>query len=141
MLLHGIESVCVCECVCVCVCTCKYVSVFDKLIWCTTGPKSYLYGTAQFSLWASSTVNYDYIITNSINSLLIGSRCIPNGAHTNHCWANLAHASNVSKTLMWLYTWYSNSHTIKEFFVKNQFHKFNYEDQLKYNTLNCQVIP
>ena len=27
-------------------------------------------------------VNYDYIITNSINSLLIG---IPNGAHSNHC--------------------------------------------------------
>ena len=31
------------------------------------------------------TVNYDYIITNSINSLLICSRCIPNGKHTNHC--------------------------------------------------------
>ena len=32
-------------------------------------------------------VNYDYIVTNSINSLLIGSKCpfIPNGAHTNHC--------------------------------------------------------
>ena len=30
-------------------------------------------------------VNYDYIITNSINSSLIGSRCIPNGAHTDHC--------------------------------------------------------
>ena len=26
-------------------------------------------------------VNYDYIITNSINSLLIRSRCIPNGTH------------------------------------------------------------
>ena len=31
------------------------------------------------------TVNCDYIITNSINSLLIGSGCIPNGAHTNNC--------------------------------------------------------
>ena len=31
------------------------------------------------------TVNYDYIITNRTNYLLIGSRCIPNGAHTNHC--------------------------------------------------------
>ena len=30
-------------------------------------------------------VNYDYIVTNSINSLLIGSKCIPNGVHTNHC--------------------------------------------------------
>ena len=29
--------------------------------------------------------NYDYIVTNSINCLLIGSRCIPNGTHTNHC--------------------------------------------------------
>ena len=29
-------------------------------------------------------INYDYIVTNSINSLLIGSRCIPNDAHTNH---------------------------------------------------------
>ena len=37
-------------------------------------------------------VNYDYIVTNSINSLLIGSKCIANGIHTNHCWANLAHA-------------------------------------------------
>ena len=32
-----------------------------------------------------NAVNYDYIITNSINCLLIGSRCIPNGAHNNHC--------------------------------------------------------
>ena len=31
-------------------------------------------------------VNYDYIVTDSINSfLLIGLKCIPNGAHTNHC--------------------------------------------------------
>ena len=32
-------------------------------------------------------VNYDYYdVTNSINSLLhvIGSKCIPNGAHINH---------------------------------------------------------
>ena len=27
-------------------------------------------------------VNYDYIVT---NSLLIGSKCITNGTHTNHC--------------------------------------------------------
>ena len=60
-------------------------SVFDKLIWDTIGPRNFLFGTAQFSLWASGAVNYDYIITNSINSLLIGSRCIPNGTHTNHC--------------------------------------------------------
>ena len=46
---------------------------------------------------ASGTVNYDYIVTNSINTLLIGLRCIPNGAHTNHCWANLAYASKSIK--------------------------------------------
>ena len=43
------------------------------------------------------TVTCNYIITNSINSLLIASKCIPNGAHTNHCRANLAHASNLIK--------------------------------------------
>ena len=31
------------------------------------------------------TVNYDYIVTNSIKSLLIGSKYITNGTHTNHC--------------------------------------------------------
>ena len=30
--------------------------------------------------WPDGAVNYDYIVTISINSLLIGSRCIPNGA-------------------------------------------------------------
>ena len=50
-------------------------------------------GTAQLSLWASS-VNYDYIVINSIKCLL---RCTLNSAHTNHCRANLAHAS---KTLL-----------------------------------------
>ena len=67
--------------------------VFDKLIWHTIGPKSFLFAIAQFSLWARCVVNYDYIVANSISSLLIGSRCVPNGAHTNYCWANLAHAS------------------------------------------------
>ena len=45
-----------------------HISVFDKLICRTIGPKSFLFGTAQLSLWASGAVNYDYIITNSINS-------------------------------------------------------------------------
>ena len=45
-----------------------YNSVFDKLIWHTIGSKSFLFGTAQFTLWASGAVNYDYIVTNSINS-------------------------------------------------------------------------
>ena len=38
-----------------------------------------------FLFWPDGAVNYEYIITNSINSLLIGSYCIPNGAHTNLC--------------------------------------------------------
>ena len=46
------------------------------------------------------TVNYDYIMTNSINSLLIGSKCIPM-AHTltivEPIWPML---QNLSKTLM-----------------------------------------
>ena len=58
--------------------------VFDKIIRCTIGPKSFLFRTAQFSLWASGSVDYHYIVTNIINSLVISSRCIPNGAHTNH---------------------------------------------------------
>ena len=74
---------------CTCTCTYRYmymyISVFDKLMWRTIGPKSFLFGTAQYSLWASGAVNYDYIVTNNIKSLLIGSRCIPNDAHTNHC--------------------------------------------------------
>ena len=49
------------------------ISVFDKLIWPTIGPNSFLFCTAQFSHWASGAVNYDYIVTNSINSLLIDS--------------------------------------------------------------------
>ena len=77
---------------------CIISSVFVKLIWRTICPKSFLFGTAQFYLWASGAVSYDYIV--SINSLLIGSRCIINGAHTNHCWANFAHASkNLTKSL------------------------------------------
>ena len=42
--------------------------VFDKFIWRTIGTKSFLFGTSQFSIWAIGAVNYDYIVTNSINS-------------------------------------------------------------------------
>ena len=40
---------------------------------------------AQYSshFGTDGTVNYDYIVTNNINCLLIGSRCIPNGAHAS----------------------------------------------------------
>ena len=65
-------------------------------------------------------VIYEYIVTNSINSLLIGSRCtcIPNGAHTNQCLANLAHASkhikNSEKNLLeHLFLFHLNSIFVK----------------------------
>ena len=44
--------------------TLNVLSVFDKLIWHNIGPKSFLFGTAYFSHWASGTVNYDYIALN-----------------------------------------------------------------------------
>ena len=49
-------------------------------------------------------VNY---VTSSINSLLIGSKGIPNGACTNHCWANLAHASKLIKNSDSVYQTYN----------------------------------
>ena len=42
------------------------------------------YSTMKYS-YILSTLSILYIITSSINSLLIGPRCIPNGAHTSHC--------------------------------------------------------
>ena len=44
------------------------------------------YLAQQSSLFGSDgTDNHDYIVTNSINSLLIGSKCITKGAHNKHC--------------------------------------------------------
>ena len=66
----------------------------------TIDPKT-VFGTLHSSLFEpDGAVNYDYIITNSINSSLIDSRCIPNGTHTSHCQANLAHASKRIKTMI-----------------------------------------
>ena len=59
MHLHTVLLPCVC------------VSGFDKFIWRTIGPKSIVH------------FSHDYIVTNSINILLIGSKSIPNGTHTN----------------------------------------------------------
>ena len=30
-------------------------------------------------------IDYDYIVTNSVKCLLIGSKCIPNSTHASHC--------------------------------------------------------
>ena len=76
-------------------------TVFDKLIWCTIGPKSFLFRTAPFS-GPNGTVNYGYIVTNSINSLLIALRSIPNDAHiVEPIWHML---QNISETLMHKYS-------------------------------------
>ena len=84
----------------ICTCTCVCMSVF--LISSCGAPlvQTACYLALHSSLFGpDSAVNYDYIITNSItcNSLLICSRCLPNGAHTNHCWANLSHTSKCIK--------------------------------------------
>ena len=59
----------------------------------TIGPMRFSsFGTARSLFGPDGAVNYKYkymymydcIVTNSINSLLIVSRRIPNGTHTNH---------------------------------------------------------
>ena len=65
-------------------CTCVRVFLISSYSAPLAQRASYL--ALHISLFGpDGAVNYDYIVTNSINSLLIGSRCIPNGAHTNHC--------------------------------------------------------
>ena len=60
-----------------------YISVFDKFIKAHHWPKELLIWHCSV-LSPDGAVNYDYNVTNSINSLLVGSRCIPNGTHTNY---------------------------------------------------------
>ena len=70
---------------CICTCTCT-VPVFLISSYGAPLAQRASYLALHSSLFRpDDAVNYDYIITNSINSLLIGSRCIPNGARTNHC--------------------------------------------------------
>ena len=74
-------------------------------------------------------VNYDYIVSNSINYLLIGSRCIPNGTHTNHCWANWPMLQNIPNKLSqylvinfswWLDIWWLISELYPRYDTSNQ---------------------
>ena len=78
----------VCLFVCVCTCVCVYTCVSVFLISSYGAPLAQrVSNLAQRSslFGPDGAVNYDYIVTNSIISLLIGSKCIPNGTHTNHC--------------------------------------------------------
>ena len=64
------------------ICIVRQLHVLISLYGAPTAQRaSYL--ALQSSLFGpDGAVNYDYIVTNSINSLLIGSRCILNGTHT-----------------------------------------------------------
>ena len=70
-------------------CTCSYIVLyircFDKLA--PLDQRASYLALLSSLFGPDGTVNYDYIVTNSItcNSLLLGSRCIPNGSNTNHC--------------------------------------------------------
>ena len=75
---------------------CMYIRVFDKLIGTPLAQRASYVAHHNSLFGPDGAGNYDYIVTNSINSLLIGSRCISNGAYTNHCWANLAQASKLT---------------------------------------------
>ena len=64
---------------------CMYIRVFDKLIGTPLAQRASYVAHHNSLFGPDGAGNYDYIVTNSINSLLIGSRCISNGAYTNHC--------------------------------------------------------
>ena len=93
--ISSFENVSMFVCVCVCTCVCVSASVF--LISSYGAPlahrASYLALHSSLFRPVALLIMIDYKVTNSITSLLIGSRYIPNGTHTNHCWANLAHGS------------------------------------------------
>ena len=87
-------TMCVCMYKCMYVCTyvckktmylCTYVSVFLISSYGAPLAQRDSYLAQHSSLFGpDGVVNYDCIVTNSINSLLIGSKCIPNGTYTNY---------------------------------------------------------
>ena len=70
----------------------------------TIGPRSFLFGTAQFSLCTSGTVNYDYIVTNIIKSFfnwLQMYNVFPMAHTLTIVEPNLARASKSIKNSAW----------------------------------------
>ena len=65
--------------------TCTYKDVHEFLISSYGAPLTSYLALHSSLFGPDGAVNYDYIITNSINCLLISLRCIPNGTHTNYC--------------------------------------------------------
>ena len=87
--------------------TCTCMSVFLIRSYGTPLAQRAFYLAQQSSLFdPDGAVNYDYIVTNSINFLLIGSKCITSGTHSHTLtivepiWPML---QNISKTLMYMY--------------------------------------
>ena len=67
------------------------------------------YLAQQSSLFGpDGTINYDCIVTNSINSLLIGLKCIPNGAQLTIVETIWPMLQNVSNTLLITYMYVCN---------------------------------
>ena len=60
-------------------------SVFDKLVWHTIGQRASYFALHSSLFRPVVQLILINIITNSINSLLFGAKCIPNGTHTNDC--------------------------------------------------------
>ena len=60
-------------------------------------------------------------------TLLIGSKCVPNGTHTNHCCDNLAHASKVIKNSamnMYMYNLYSHVYVYLHNYIYTHMYMF-----------------
>ena len=58
-----------------------HIGVFDSSYGGTLAQRASYLAQHSSLFEPDGAVNYDYIVTNSVNWL----KCIPNGAHTNHC--------------------------------------------------------
>ena len=71
--------------------------------------------TSHLALYSSlfrpyGAVNYHYIVTNTINSLLIGSRCIPNGTLTNPLKMYQNYDTHTSSQMVESVLWHCSIH-------------------------------
>ena len=86
----------------------------------TIGPKSFLFGTAQFSFGPDGAVNYDYNVTNTIKSLLIDSQDVFPMAHTLTIVEPIRpRLQNLSKTLMYMHWTSSVCYTVQNLISKD----------------------
>ena len=71
-----------------------HISVSDKLIWRTTGTKSFLFGTSQFSVWVRW---HSLLFTLSQYFFFL---LVPNGTHTKPIWPMLHNISKLWYTVI-----------------------------------------